>query len=168
MPQITPKSNSYSRWFRVYDEIIDDIKVQSLPPHLFKTWINLLALASKNGGTIPHVGAIAFRLRMSPQDATNALDELIHLGLIDIAPDGSWRPHNWLTRQYRADNADDPTNAERQRKWRGQNRLRKNTRNGPHNGSVTQNASVSVSESVLIHPGKEEVSALSHRYGGRS
>ena len=49
-----------SRWFRFYDEALDDPKVQRLAPHLFKTWINLLCLASKEDGTMPSNDDIAF------------------------------------------------------------------------------------------------------------
>ena len=56
-----------SRWFRFYDEALDDPKVQRLAPHLFKTWINLLCLASKEDGTMPSNDDIAFRLRISVQ-----------------------------------------------------------------------------------------------------
>jgi len=30
------------RWFRFYAESVNDPKVQRLPAHLFKTWVNIL------------------------------------------------------------------------------------------------------------------------------
>ena len=37
---------NYGGWFRAYNGIIDDPKVQRLAPHFFKGWICLLCLAS--------------------------------------------------------------------------------------------------------------------------
>ena len=58
-----------SRWFRYYDEALDDPKVQRLSGDLFKVWVNLLSLASKNDGKLPSADDISFRLRISVQDA---------------------------------------------------------------------------------------------------
>lgn len=91
------------RWFRFYAESVNDPKVQRLPAHLFKTWVNLLCLASANGGTLPSRDDIAFQLRMSDHDANSQIDELIGLGLIDIATGKSLEPHNWKARQYISD-----------------------------------------------------------------
>lgn len=102
-----------SRWFRVYDDILDDPKVQLLPPELFKTWMNLLALASRNKGVLPTVATIAFALRISVQDAQSRLDELILAGLVDIRPDKLCEPHNWPVRQFASDSS-----AARMRKMR--------------------------------------------------
>ena len=101
------------RWFRFYAESVNDPKVQRLPAHLFKTWVNLLCLASANGGTLPSREDIAFQLRMSDHDANSHIDELIGLGLIDIAAGKSLEPHNWKARQYVSD-----ISKERTRRWR--------------------------------------------------
>ena len=101
------------RWFRYYDDALDDPKVQRLAPHLFRAWVNMLCLASKGGGKLPAVSDIGFKLRLSEIDAQGAVDELILAGLIDIAPNGSLSPHNWNSRQYSSDNS-----ADRTRKWR--------------------------------------------------
>lgn len=106
-----------SRWFRCYDDMLDDPKVQRLPPHLFKTLLNLWCLASKNEGVLPPIEDVAFRLRISDHDAKQQIDELIMAGLIDIGPDGKLRPHNWHLRQYDSD-----TSKERTRKWRERNK----------------------------------------------
>ena len=111
-------------WFRFYTEAIDDPKVQRLPPTLFKTWVNLLCLAGKNGGNLPSLDDIAFHLRLSIHDAEQQLSELILAGLIDIDGTGSKRsPHNWAKRQFVSD-----TSTERVRKHR-QNKA-KSERNG--------------------------------------
>lgn len=109
-------------WFRLYTEVLDDPKVQRLPAHLFKTWVNLLCLAGELGGTLPSVDDIAFRLRMSAHDAASQLDELILAGLIDIGPENERTPHNWPSRQFASD-----CSTERVRKHRKQKE--KQTRN---------------------------------------
>lgn len=86
-------------WFRFYNGVIDDPKIQRLAPHLVRGWINLLCLASKNRGALPSRDDVAFRLRMSPGDTSSLIDELIIAGLIDILPDGNLTPHNWSSRQ---------------------------------------------------------------------
>lgn len=100
-------------WFRFYTEVLDDPKVQRLPPHLFKTWVNMLCLAGTNGGAFPTVDDIAFRLRMSTHDVEQQMDELILAGLIDIERGGKRTPHNWSQRQFVSDSS-----TERVRKFR--------------------------------------------------
>lgn len=100
-------------WFRFYTEALDDPKVQRLSPPLFKTWVNLLCVANSHGGKLPPIDDIAFMLRLSSHEAESQLDELILLGLIDIAPDKSRAPHNWSKRQFVSDIA-----ADRVRKYR--------------------------------------------------
>lgn len=102
-----------NRWFRFYDEALNDPKVQRLPPHLFKTWVNLLCLSSKNAGKIPCDDDVAFQLRLSVQDAAQQIDDLILAGLVDIDANGARVPHNWHERQYASDSS-----AERTRKYR--------------------------------------------------
>ena len=94
-----------SRWFRIYDDVLDDPKVQRLSGDLFKTWMNLLCLASKQGGILPPVDDIAFRLRISARDAQQRIEDLILAGLVDIRPDGKQEPHNWSSRQMPSDSS---------------------------------------------------------------
>ena len=96
-----------SRWFRMYDEILDDPKVQKLPAEDFRAWVNLLCLASKNEGVLPDNDDIAFALRRSPNDALTLLERLHNGGLIDRrngGPNGyRYAPHGWEKRQYKSD-----------------------------------------------------------------
>jgi hypothetical protein len=91
-----------TRWFRVYNDLIDDPKVQRLDPSLFKTLINLWCLASANEGVIPAIDEIAFKLRMKPDKAQRMLSELRAAGLVDDDERGP-RPHNWDSRQFISD-----------------------------------------------------------------
>jgi hypothetical protein len=91
-----------SRWFRFYDEALDDPKVQTLPPALFKIWVNLLCLASKNDGIIPRLQDVAFSLRMTEPDVCERIGMLQAAGLLDV--EGEYVvPHNWKGRQYKSD-----------------------------------------------------------------
>lgn len=90
-------------WFRFYDEVLNDPKVQKLPPALFKFWVNCLCAASGNGGTIPALVDLAFCLRISQKTADEALKELISHGLVDRCGETLLEPHNWDGRQFQSD-----------------------------------------------------------------
>lgn len=96
-----------ARWFRFYDNVVNDPKVQRLPGEKFKAWVNLLCLASSNDGVVPPLADIAFTLRLSEDKASSILDELCAAGLLDPievenAP-MSYSPHNWGGRQFKSD-----------------------------------------------------------------
>lgn len=109
-----------SRWFRLYDEMLDDPKAQRLPPQDFKIWINLLCLASRNDGKLPCISDIAFALRISENDAVTMVERLHIAGLIDKrngGPDGfRYFPHGWEKRQYKSDNSADRVKKHREKR----------------------------------------------------
>lgn len=115
-----------TRWFRVYEDLVDDPKVQQLDSPTFKALINLWCLTSSNGGALPPLDVIAFKLRMKVEKVQRLLDELKAEGLTDQDEKGL-HPHNWSGRQYKTDNQD-PTAAERMQRHRNRQR----------NGDVTQ------------------------------
>ena len=109
-----------SRWFRFYDDAVNDPKVQRLPGEKFKAWVNLLCLASKNDGVLPKLADIAFVLRMSDEKVSSLLNEFCEQGLIDPievsdAP-MSYAPHNWDGRQFKSDVSNERVKRFRQRK----------------------------------------------------
>lgn len=106
------------RWFRFYAESLDDPKVQRLPPHLFKTWVNLLSMACTSGGTIRR-DDVAFKLRLSEHDAATQIDELIGFGLLDIQADKTIEPHNWKARQFISDTSNERVRKHRENKKKG-------------------------------------------------
>lgn len=124
-----------SRWFRFYAEALDDPKVQRLSPHLFKAWVNLLCVAAHDNGALPSNDDIAFRLRLSCQDAESITSDLTLAGLIDITPNGGRVMHNWAGRQYASDSS-----AERVRK----HREKKKKQAPPEDGNGACNVSVTV------------------------
>lgn len=87
------------RWFRVYVGLVDDPKVQRLPPPTFRALVNLWCLAAANGGRLPSLGDIAFKLRMSVAATRQLLALLIATKLLD-QHDGGISPHNWGGRQF--------------------------------------------------------------------
>jgi len=93
-----------SRWFRFYDTVLDDPKVQRLPAPLFKTWVNLLCLASRLGGTLPNVSDMAWTLRMDEADLEAQVERLVAAGLLEQGND-TFAPHNWSERQFQSDNS---------------------------------------------------------------
>lgn len=96
-----------SRWFRMYDEALDDPKVQCLSAEDFRGWVNLLCVASRNDGVLPEIETIAFALRIDVIGARSLVDRLLIGGLIDVVkggPNGSRiAPHGWQKRQYKSD-----------------------------------------------------------------
>ncbi len=93
-------------WFRFYHESLDDPKVQRLPGDVYKTWVNVLCIASRNNprGCLPSMEDIGFALRVSTDDAQSMIDDLASRGLIDRTPEGL-APHNWSERQRRSDSS---------------------------------------------------------------
>lgn len=102
------------RWFRMYDELLDDPKVQILPPDTFKAWVNLLCLASRNDGQLPDLSAIAFALRFDEKRAKKLVDDLVQRQLIDVTQNG-YEPHAWRDRQYQSDVSTDRVKRYRER-----------------------------------------------------
>ena len=103
-----------NRWFRVYGSLVDDPKVQRLPGDLVKSLLNLWCLASQNGGTLPPLEDIAFRLRINPAKAAEIIKRLGQAGLIDDEA-GVLRPHNWDKRQFKSDGSNERVKRYRER-----------------------------------------------------
>lgn len=135
-----------ARWFRMYDEVLDDPKTQRLEPALFKSWVNLLCLASKHGGRLPEISDIGFALRLSDQDVSETVKSLVACGLIDETGNGLI-PHNWTLRQYKSD-----VSTERVKRFR-------NGPETPKKQKLKRSASVSVSVSVSESVSEKEVEA---------
>ena len=100
------------RWFRLYVGVVHDPKVQSLPPRLFKFWINLLCITAENDGVIPPLSVVVTSLKSRTDVVEAFLNDLKNRGLIDQI-EGRLEPHNWRIRQYKTE-----TSAERTKRWR--------------------------------------------------
>lgn len=97
-------------WLRLYSELAENRKVQTLEPVLFKAYINLLCLAARHDGNVPCVEDVTWTLRCSEADARAWLKALLDKGLIDNS-DGTLRMHDWDDYQV-------PDGTERSRKSR--------------------------------------------------
>lgn len=91
-----------TRWFRFYEESINDPKLLKLPDDMYRAWTILLCFASKNEGILPPADDIAISLRMKPSKVAEWITKLVRGGLIDNV-DGRYEPHNWNGRQYKSD-----------------------------------------------------------------
>jgi hypothetical protein len=91
-----------SRWFRVYDDVINDPKILKLPEESRWHWIALLCVASKNDGALPSTEDVAISLRVKTSAAAAIIAGLKSAGLLDLV-DGRYVPHNWNGRQFKSD-----------------------------------------------------------------
>ncbi|TXH84818.1 MAG: hypothetical protein E6Q77_01670 [Rhizobium sp.] len=104
-----------SRWFRVYDDVINDPKLLKLPEALRWQWLALLCVASKNGGKLPPNDDIALLLRVPEAKAAEFVTKLVRAKLIDNE-DGVFVPHNWDGRQFKSDTSNDRVKRHRENK----------------------------------------------------
>jgi hypothetical protein len=109
-----------SRWFRFYEDVINDPKILKLPEVIRWRWAALLCAASKFGGIVPPADDLALMLRLSTQHTVELITTLERAGLIDRV-DGGYVPHNWDGRQYKTD-VTDPTAASRMKRYRANKR----------------------------------------------
>lgn len=128
-------------WLRLWDSVLDDPKVQRLPDRLFRHWVNLLCLANRGSerGQLPPTAAdVAFALRISEEEANDALQELTKRELIEWTPAGSPMPHNWGGRQFKSDNVSERVTKHRK-------------------GNVTRNVSEGANGNVIEQSRTEQI-----------
>lgn len=104
-----------SRWFRFYDDVINDPKVLKLPEGVRWSWVAILCIASKNSGVLPTIQDTAFLLRMNLKKATAIIEALVAAGLLDKTED-SFAPHNWGGRQFLSDGSADRVRRHREKR----------------------------------------------------
>jgi hypothetical protein len=104
-------------WFRFYNSVLDDEKVQCLPLEIRWGWVNLLCLASeqKERGTLPSMNIIGWKLRLTADEANHLIETLENAELIDEIDGVLWM-HNWKNRQPKSDNGAERTALHRARK----------------------------------------------------
>lgn len=91
-----------TRWFRFYDDVINDPKVLSLSDALRWAWVAILCIASKHEGKLPSIDHVSLMLRIPKARAATTLASLHAAGLLDKTETG-FAPHNWNGRQYKSD-----------------------------------------------------------------
>ena len=106
-----------ARWFRFYDEVLNDPKVQTLDPLAFKVWVNCLCLASANdspSGKLGTLEAVSFALRETLETVSSAFHTLCARGLIATENETFHIP-KWGKRQYKSDTSTDRVKRFRER-----------------------------------------------------
>jgi hypothetical protein len=144
----------HGRWFRFYDSVVDDPKVQRLSLSAFRFWVNVLCLASRNGGKLPPLVDLTFSLRMTEKQVVDGLKSLEAAGLVDESVDGVSTPHNWNGRQFKADVSTERVKRFRETHQR-QNRIQKQRQNrkiqsqresGPHSPTFFRSKTISIGQ----------------------
>lgn len=119
------------RWWRAYDEAVDDPKLGKLSDKTHRAWFNLCCITSQNGGRLPAIMDIAYKLRTTADKTRALITELSAYRLIDIDKDGTATMHNWDERQFQSD-----TSTPRVKRFRNKQR------------NVSRNVPIAVSETV--------------------
>ena len=90
-------------WIKLYTEIVHDPKMGRLTDRQFRTCINLFAMAGNldQEGALPPRDDIAWQLRMIHDELDADLQELEHVGIIELRENG-WYVRKWQERQSRA------------------------------------------------------------------
>lgn len=104
-------------WARLYAELLNDPKVQTLPLNSFKAFINALCLACQNGdpnGKIGTLGDVSFAFRETKECVSSAFHPLIEAGLI-VTVDETFHVTKWKKRQYKSDTSTDRVKRFRER-----------------------------------------------------
>lgn len=94
------------KWFRLYNEIIDDPKIAKMTPKMFKVFIFLLCLASEveQNGVIPFSRKdLSWRLRMPIREINTHINGLKELNILVDNPVLSLI--NWDKRQFASDSS---------------------------------------------------------------
>lgn len=102
-------------WFRFYGEALNDPDIQSLPPEVFKVWVNVLCMAcnmESKTGDIGTINNVSFALRETKERVSSAFHHLIELRYI-VTVGETFHIKNWSKRQYKSD-----TSTDRVRKYR--------------------------------------------------
>lgn len=120
-------------WFRLYHRILYSSKHQSLPGNRFKSWLNLMCLASMQTPRwrLPPMDEIGRHLGIKPSKANDIVRKFVRDNFIDFREGHYWM-HDVDDWQSEADNSTQRTRQwrERQRtqRLRGGDRLSKKTK----------------------------------------
>lgn len=107
-----------SRWFRFYDDAMNDPKILKLPEAMRWHWVAVLCVASKNNGALPPADELAIHLRTTTAKAESILSTLSDARLLDRTETG-FEPHNWGGRQYKSDDSKERVREHRKRQRNG-------------------------------------------------
>lgn len=113
-------------WIKLYHEILDDPKMGMMPEILFARCIKLFLLAGdhEQGGKLPTIPDIAWRLRIPEEEIESDLIELQRMG-IAAQSSGVWQITKWKHRQRTM------SSTERTQLWRANQKMREYQDEGP-------------------------------------
>ena len=79
-----------SYWIKLYHEVLDDPKMGRLSDHIWRRAVELFLLAGTqdDGGNLPAVEDIAWRLRTTVEDVTQTLNALVEVGIVENTSGG--------------------------------------------------------------------------------
>lgn len=104
-------------YVKLHTDVLDNRKIQTLPSHFVLPWLNLLLLCRINGGVLPEITDIAFRLRTDQVTVATWILAFRKLHLIDeVGERGELVMHDW--EYWNPPMPADRTNAERQKRFR--------------------------------------------------
>jgi len=93
-------------WFRIYDEIIDDIKIMKQPPTIRWYYIEILCCINRQNretGRVPTEEDLTFLLRQNREQIDGVLTDLFKAGLIKKDKHGYYS-ESFKKRQFKSDN----------------------------------------------------------------
>lgn len=90
-----------SQWLRLYVDILDSHKIQTLTDAQFRATISMWCLARLHGGVLPEPEVCAFRLRISLKKFQTIFAGIQHL--FERNAENKWVPHDWNELQYEND-----------------------------------------------------------------
>jgi hypothetical protein len=104
-------------WIKLYHEILDDPKMGRMPDRLWRRTIELFLIAGEQDedGTLPKLGDVAYRLRLSDDELESDLKQLQDLNIVHQEGD-SWTVTRFAERQAPV------SDAERMRRYRERQR----------------------------------------------
>jgi len=100
------------KWFRLYTDILDDVKMKQLTALEFNFWIKLMALCSELDEHSEYTGrlsgvtaaSIGWRLRVKRASCERYLSKFKQLGMVH-KENGEYVLSNWAERQFKSDNS---------------------------------------------------------------
>lgn len=104
-----------SRWFRFYADAMRKPKVAKLSDKDFRLWVELLAVAAENDGTIPGLEDLKHLLKRRLDHLSTAVKRLISARLIVSLEDG-YEPYGWDKYQYKSDTSTERVKAHRKKR----------------------------------------------------
>lgn len=91
-------------WIKLYRDLLDDIEWHELEPKAAKALVMLWLIASENDGELPDIKRLAFRLRMTENEANSICSKL-----------SQWLEHddiNVISERYQSDSVETETEGE--------------------------------------------------------